>query len=139
MGYVYEKIFYMPTLPAHNANFAAVGFNDIYFINNLGSILLSIVWFLGLQALAMLFKKLKKKNNYFKAKWIDLQPVCFWNMPIRVILSSYSILSLSSLMKLQYPQWKLPGPAIDTILSYIGVAVTVFFPPIVIYLMVRNF
>jgi hypothetical protein len=93
----------MPTLPALNANFAAVGFNDTYFINNLGSILLSIIGFLSMQGFAMLTKKLKKKSNYFKAKWIDLQPTCFWNMPIRVILSSYSMLSLSALMTLQKP------------------------------------
>ena len=67
MGYVYEKIFFMPTLPALNANFAAVGFNDTYFINNLGSILLSIIYFLVLQALAIMSKKLKKKSNYLKA------------------------------------------------------------------------
>lgn len=67
MGYVYEKIFFMPTLPALNANFAAVGFNDTYFINNLGSILLSIIYFLVLQALAIMAKKLKKKSNYLKA------------------------------------------------------------------------
>ena len=139
VGYVYEKIFYMPTLPALNPNFAAVGFNDTYFINNLGSILLSILGFLGLQALAMLFKKFKKKSNYFKAQWVNLQPTCFWNMPIRVILSSYSMLSLSALMNLLHPQWKLPGPAIDTLLSYLGLALTVAFPPIVLNLMVRYF
>jgi hypothetical protein len=93
----------MPTLPALNANFAAVGFSDTYFINNLGSILLSIAGFLVLQALAFLAKKLKKKSNYFKSKWIDYQSTCFWHMPIRVILSSYSILSLSALMTLQHP------------------------------------
>jgi hypothetical protein len=72
----------MPTLPALNANFAAVGFNDTYFINNMGSVLLSIVGFVFLQGLAIISKKLKKKSNFFKAKWIDYRNVCFWNMPI---------------------------------------------------------
>jgi len=62
----------MPTQPALNANFAAVGFNDTYFIKNLGSILLSIIAFLSLQALALFAKKLRKKSNYFKSQWIDL-------------------------------------------------------------------
>jgi hypothetical protein len=93
----------MPALPALNANFAAVGFIDTYFINNLGSILLSISGFLVLQALALLAKKLKKKSNYFKSKWIDYRYICFWHMPIRVVLSSYSIISLSALMTLQHP------------------------------------
>jgi bifunctional ADP-heptose synthase (sugar kinase/adenylyltransferase) len=48
VGYVYEKVFYMPPADPVNANFAAVGFGDSYFINNLGSILLSILGFLAL-------------------------------------------------------------------------------------------
>ena len=139
VGYVYEKIFFMPTQPALNANFAAVGFNDTYFINNLGSILISIIGFLGLQALALLAKKLKKKSNYFKAQWINLQPTCFWNMPIRVILSSYSILSLSALMALQKPRWKYPGPIIDTVLSFFGLALSLIFPIWVLYIMFQHF
>jgi hypothetical protein len=139
VGYVYEKIFFMPTLPALNANFAAVGFNDTYFINNLGSILLSIIYFLVLQALAIMSKKLKKKSNYFKAKWIDYNAICFWSMPIRVILSSYSIMSLSALMTLQNPQWKYIGPIIDTVLSFFGLALTLIFPVTVLYIMIRYF
>jgi hypothetical protein len=46
VGWIYERIFYMPPGEAFNANFAAVGFQDMYFINNLGSVLLSIIGFL---------------------------------------------------------------------------------------------
>ena len=60
-------------------------------------------------------------------------------MPIRVILSSYSIMSLSALMTLQNPQWKYIGPIIDTVLSFFGLALTLIFPMIVLYIMIRYF
>jgi hypothetical protein len=47
-GLYFSKVFYMPAVPAFSANFDAVGFNDTYFISNLGSIVLSIVWFIAL-------------------------------------------------------------------------------------------
>ena len=54
VGWVYEKIFYMPPGDPLSANFAAVGFGDMYFVNNLGSVLLSILGFLILQVLALI-------------------------------------------------------------------------------------
>jgi hypothetical protein len=59
----------MPTIPAINPNFSAVGFSDTYFINNLGSIILSIIGFLGLQGLSVICRKFKKKSKYIKEKW----------------------------------------------------------------------
>jgi len=129
----------MPKVPALNPNFEAVGFNDTYFINNMGSILLSIVGFLVLQSFAFIAKKLKKKSDYFKSKWIDYHYTCFWHMPIRVILSSYSILSLSAFMNLQNLQWKYAGPIIDTLLSLCGLAITLSFPVFVIIFMLQKF
>lgn len=129
----------MPKIPAINPNFAAVGFEDTYFINNLGSIVLSILGFLGLQALSVITRRFKKKSPYIKEKWHGIQPTCFWHMPIRVILTSYSILALSALMTIRQPQWKHPGPFIDTVISLIGLIVTIVFPVIVLYLMVTKF
>jgi hypothetical protein len=44
----------MPPGDPLSANFAAVGFGDMYFVNNLGSVLLSILGFLILQILALI-------------------------------------------------------------------------------------
>ena len=49
--FVYEKLFDMPPGDALNANFDAVGFGDMYFVNNMGSLLLSIFGFIALQAI----------------------------------------------------------------------------------------
>jgi hypothetical protein len=54
VGWVYEKIFYMPPGNPLSANFAAVGFGDMYFVNNLGSVLLSIFGFLLLQIVILI-------------------------------------------------------------------------------------
>ena len=65
-GYFYSKIFYMPAVPAFKPNFAAVGFNDTYFISNLGTIVLSIIWFLALQSLVLIFRRFRKKSLYIR-------------------------------------------------------------------------
>jgi len=129
----------MPAADALSPNFAAVGFGDTYFVNNLGSVILSILGFLFLQALTMIFKRFKKKSEYIKSKWETLQPVCFWNLPIRVMLSSYSILVLAAVMKLGLPTWVYPGPKIDTVGAIIGIALTIIFPLATLYLMLRYF
>jgi hypothetical protein len=41
----------MPPGDALNANFGAVGFGDMYFINNMGSLLISIFGVIALQAI----------------------------------------------------------------------------------------
>jgi hypothetical protein len=87
----------------------------------------------------MIAKRFKKKSNFMKSKWISLKPVAFWNMPLRVFLSCYSILSLSALMTIEFPKWDFTGPAIDTFCSILGLAVTAFFPLIVLYIMIRYF
>ena len=67
------------------------------------------------------------------------EPTCFWNMPIRVILSSYSILSLSALMTLHSHSWQTFGQKIDTMMGFTGLAVTILFPIAVLYLMIKHF
>ena len=48
-------------------------------------------------------------------------------------------MTLSSLITLKNPHWGLPGPIIDTLLSYLGFATVIVFPLITFYLMIRYF
>jgi hypothetical protein len=76
---------------------------------------------------------------YLKYKMLSWEPTCFWNLPIRVILSSYSILSLSALMTLFSHSWQTFGQKIDTIMGFTGFFVSILFPVSVLYLMIKNF
>lgn len=50
-GLVYGKIFYMPTGNALNANFDAVGFKDMYVVNNMGTLLITLFGVIALQVI----------------------------------------------------------------------------------------
>ena len=60
-------------------------------------------------------------------------------MPIRVILSGYAMLSLSSLISLGHHQWNTIGQRIDALASYGGLAITLLFPIIALYIMLKHF
>ena len=49
-------------------NFAALGFGDTYFINNFGSLLLSLFYIITLQLFTVIHTRIKFTKKYFKEK-----------------------------------------------------------------------
>ena len=139
VGWFYAKMFFMPNIDPFNDNFAALGFGDTYFINNFGSLLFSFFYFIALQMFVLLLRRLRNASLYVKYKRRQLQPQAFWNTPIQVIIESYSMLSLSSLMTVHNPHWDFFGQKIDIIMAYIGVVITILSPVVILYLMIKNF
>jgi hypothetical protein len=87
----------------------------------------------------MILRRFKKKSTYIKYNWGSIDANCFWHMPIRVVLESYSILSLSALITVTHQHWSRPGPILDTLLAFVGLTLVIVFPFIALYLLIRYF
>ena len=122
----------MPNINALSDNFAALGFGDTYFINNFGSLLLSLFYIITLQLFTLIHRQLKFARKYLKEKSYKLETLAFWNSPIRIIMEGYSMLSLSTLMSMRNIQWDYFGQKIDTLFAFMSLAIVILFPLLIL-------
>lgn len=121
MSWVWGKIFYMPPSQPLPLRYATVGIEDSSLIGNIGSIFISLLIVILLFALAMMARQFKKCSKSSKSKEFShsLSEKAFWNIPIMIVMESYMIVALASLITIRYPNWSSTGQIVDTVLAYV--------------------
>jgi hypothetical protein len=81
-----------------NANFDALGFSSMYFLNNMGSLLIGfLIYLVGVLAIFILQPFLNKKpwiNSYF----IKLKKMLLYDTIIAMMMESYSLICVCSMI-----------------------------------------
>jgi uncharacterized membrane protein len=134
MSWVWAKMFYMPPSQSLPLRYSTVGIEDSSLIGNIGSIFISLLVVILLFALAIMARQFKKccKGQKTKDFSRSITEKAFWNIPITIVMESYMIVALSSLITIRYPNWSSTGQIVDTVLAYVlcvgSVVCLVLFP-----------
>ena len=81
-----------------NANFDAIGFKSIYFLNNMGSLLIGfMIYFAGLTVIFILQPFLNKKPWINKC-YVKLKKMFLYNSIVAMMMESYSLIRVSCLI-----------------------------------------
>jgi len=86
-----------------NSNFEAVGFESVYVLHNMGTLVLAFFYYLFLVMFSYLLKcTTNYKVTHFREK---LQRKLFWSSFIKLMFESYSISTVSCLINLRFLSW----------------------------------
>ena len=92
-----------------NANFEAIGFQSIYFLNNMGSLIIGfLIYFAALITIFILQTFLNKKpwiNKYF----MRLKKMFLYNSFVAMMIESYSLICVCCLIGCYNISFKSPG------------------------------
>ncbi len=95
-----------------NANFEAIGFQSIYFLNNMGSLLIGfLIYFAALTVILILQPFLNKKiwvNKYF----MKLKKMFLYNSFVAMMIESYSLICVCCLIACYNISFKSHGEII---------------------------
>ena len=95
-----------------NANFEAIGFESMYLVTNLGTILIVICSFPILALIYLILKPFQFKcAMYIKAK---IAASIFWNSPIKVFEEGFIIIALCCMINLQVLSVQTTGEVISS-------------------------
>ena len=90
-----------PTEPI-NENFEAVGFESIYFLNNMGTLAIAyLIWILA-TIIAFLLKMFMYRSKKARKAYNWLRKKLFFNSLISLFLESYSLISVCCLINLSF-------------------------------------
>jgi hypothetical protein len=90
---------YLPSPPTDgpmNDNFNALGFGSMYFLNNLGSMIVGLLSLPILMAVLFVIKFFKSRNKRIEKIYKALNEVMFWEHPITLTNETFWIVCLST-------------------------------------------
>ena len=116
-----------------NRNFESLGFQSMYFLNNLGPLLFAfIIYFLSIGFLLLLDQCISKSER--AARWQGkLYDSLFYNSIVSIMMESYAIMACCVLINLHYIRWSSWGEIVQSTVCYFALAVLILFPLILIY------
>jgi len=120
-------------------NYNAVGFESVYFINNMGTLFILFL----LCPLAMLIEYILRK---MAQKWDRVLKVhqaiankVYWTAIITLTLESYSMVVICCLIHFEYISFSGPGYVLQSLLAIFSFLALVWFPIHASRLFVKNF
>ena len=120
-----------------NSNFEAVGFESMYTLSNLGTILILILLFPILAVIIKLLKCVGGARAHRLSKKIEAK--LYWNATIQVIKESYAIALMCCFINLTAFYWVTIGECISSLLTILILVVGGFFPLILAWLILVNY
>ena len=92
-----------------NANFNAIGFGSMFFLNNMGSLLIGfVIYLIGLIAILCLSPFLNRKSWVNKC-FIKLKKSLLYNSIVAMMMESYSLICVSCLIAFDKISFKSNG------------------------------
>ena len=96
----------------YNDNFGALGFQSIYFLNNLGSILIAFIFNFLSVFLLLLLDQCVSRSDWIAKRAEKLRKDLFYNSIVGTMIETYSILSVSCLINLHFIRFGTSGQAV---------------------------
>ena len=85
-----------------NSNFSAVGFNSMYFVYNIGSMIISYIAFPILSLIVACLKPCYKKSKCLTSVYNKIRQQIYWNSTIKVLTETYVIVVMCVLINSKY-------------------------------------
>ena len=111
VSWIWRKIFFMPPSQQLPLRFATLGLTDSPLFSNNGGIIVSLVTLILLFTIKGIVFQMKKATKSHKIKHLSqrLSALAFWNIPVTIATEGFTILILSSLITIKYPNWNSKG------------------------------
>lgn len=87
---------------ALNKNFNDLGYSSIYFLQNMGTLMIGFISILCLFAVVLILKVFDRFTNKLRRIQSKLSTYLFWGYPIEVIFESYSVTCMCCLINTTY-------------------------------------
>lgn len=130
-----------PTLPKTepiNSNFDTIGYNDLYFMHNIGSISLMILAWPAL-ALSILFMTPCTKVPCMVKLRIKLKNMIFWDSTLKTITETYTIFVMCVLINTLNLKFETPGEITSSSLTIFFGILVILTPLILCVYMYKKF
>jgi hypothetical protein len=138
----YDNYFDMDHTDAINDNFAAMGFNSMFFLYNMGSLIvawLSIPLSTALALFLRLFKRCFSRSPRLTRWYTRLHRSVFWSYPINVFTESASIIYMCCLINLLNPSFTTPGNKVSLLFAIFSLIVAIALPIVFLVVTMKNF
>ena len=104
-----NKVLNLNETEPFNANFDAIGFGSMFFLNNMGSLLIGfVIYLVGLIAILCLSPFLNRKTWVNKC-FIKLKKSLLYNSIVAMMMESYSLICVSCLIAFYQISFKSYG------------------------------
>ena len=120
------------TLP-FNENFAAIGFESIYFMNNMGSLLIGFVIYLAGVFIILLLSLFLSGRSRLKRYFIKLKKVFLYNQFVGMMMESYSNICACCMIACFNISFASYGEILQTVTNFTFILLSFAFPLVVIY------
>lgn len=113
---------------ALNPNFDALGFDSMYFLNNLGTLLIGYIFYF-LSILLHLFLDCFIEGNPQLAKFqMYLLDSLYYKSLLSMMMESYAIVAVCVMINLNYIKFSSFGDLFQSIVCFVALAVLIVFP-----------
>ena len=119
MDTIYAKMLDGRETEAFSTNFALIGFESMWFINNLGTLGVILMLIPMVFLIRPLIKVCRNHNQVQRAR-SKLKSILYWNLPIRLMHESYILVAICCLINLVRLRWDTVWDAINSTLSLLS-------------------
>ena len=92
--------------------FDQMGYGSMYFSNNLGTLNLAFLFYLGALPVMKYFENNKHRSKKMKRRYRKLKKLLVHEFPIKTVMESYSNMAVCSFISLHYIRWGTWGESI---------------------------
>ena len=85
-----------------NSNFESLGYESLYFLRNMGTLMLTFIAIPVFVVVQLLLKYLLKSNKRVRQLEQKISKFLYWNYMITVVIESYSVLCMGAFINLRH-------------------------------------
>jgi hypothetical protein len=121
-----------------NQNFNALGFQSMYFLNNMNSLMLGFLFYLSLVLLNLVIDRLQVRYNRLSNLSERLRHMLFYNLILSMLTESYSMIAVSCMIGLKNIKANSFGEFIQSASCIFAIFVLVVYPILIFWILKKS-
>jgi len=109
IGDVVNAILSLEKTDPVNENYNALGFESVYFINNMGTLFIVFLIYPVMMLVEYLLRLVAEKCDSVKGVHLTVKYAVYWNLLITLVFESYSMIAICCLIHFEYISFSQPG------------------------------
>lgn len=118
----------------YSAMFDEMGYNSMYYSNNLGTLNLAFLLYVGALFSMFYYKKRKSKSRRSRNRYKWLKKLLVYEFIIKTVKESYASMAVCSFISIYYIRWRTWGESLQTIYAFVFDFILIGFPFLLLFL-----
>lgn len=114
--------------------FDEMGYNSMYFSNNLGTLNLAFLFYAGALLCMFYHKRRKSKSRKSRNRYKWLKQLLVYEFIIKTVKESYANMAVCSFISIYYIRWRTWGESLQTIYAFVFDFILIGFPFLLLFL-----